>query len=766
MMSERRTVKTVLQYEVDKNSVRQAADSADQVENAVNGIGDEFARLGPVAKAAATGVRLGFTNMKKDAQSLGNQLERVEDQFENVGQAARRASNASGPGGFRTSTESAGDLGSLLSATAGLESLGGGTAARALGEFGQLGDVVEALGRLPSAVTDVSEAIGVGKAGLIGGLGLVAAATIGLTFLFSEIAKTQAEAAARAQEYRDSIAEIGDVLASGRGSEGINDLLTGARDKQASLEFQREFAQGLIDQVNAAIPDAEGDPINLLQRRQFLSNLTGGQLTSIEALQTSITDLGTQSEQAGAEVYLLEQQLASTTVQAQDAALAQKAQEQALVGLITRTSNAIADAERFAQTATLASVAERIRTYEDEVSRLEATNAALALQNTEAANAAIAHNQALIDEKQAAIDATLAIRGSVAAREFEAGVLNRFLGAGQDAFGGIASSFAGGLENIVDGVASAASKIGDIQATIAKANSESSTKLTEIARQQTDAEVKSLNERNTALDDANRERTTALEDQEREHKARLLEINRRANATIANSIGERDALAAFLAQTARREEVREENRNNKEAVRRIDAAFREQQRVIQRRYDEQLAAARSAAQRSAEIERARLQVQVDALNQQLANQQTAAGLELQVRDQTNNAVLNGLITLRDQALALFGGTTPAQSGYDIYQQTVDAQRAITGGGRAYGGAVNSGQRVLVGEHGPEIAYFRSPAMVMSNRASRSGSGMGGINISLTMVGQTDAQIARTAGKATEQYVNKVLKAAKQKRGLA
>jgi hypothetical protein len=764
-MSERRTVKTVLQYEVDKASVKQAADSADQVENAVNGIGDEFQRLGPVAKAAATGVRLGFASMKKDAQTLENQLERVEDQFEDIGRAARRAGSA-GPGGFRASTESAGDLGSLLSATAGLESLGGGAGARILGEAGQLGDVVEALGRLPSAVDDVSEAIGVGKAGLVGGLGLVAVATIGLTFLFADIAKTQAEAAQRAQEYRDSIAEIGDILASGRGSEGINELLSGARDKQASLEFQREFAQGLVDQVNAAIPDAEGDPINLIQRRQFLSDLTGGQLTSIEALQTSITDLGTQSEQAGAEVYLLEQQLASTTVQAQDAAAAERQRQQDVVASIQRTSSAMAEAERFAQTATLVSVAERIRAYEDEVSHLEATNAALALQNNEAANAAIAHNDALIDEKQAAIDATLAIRGSVAAREFEAGVLNRFLGAGQDAFGGIATSFAGGLENIVDGVASAASKIGSVQTSIEQANRDSAVKFSEIARQRTDAETKALTERDRSLEDAARERTTSLEDLEREHKARLLEINRRANATIANSIGERDALAAFLAQSARREEVREENRNNKEALRKIDAAFKEQQRVIQRRYDEQLAAAKSAAERATEIERARLQVQVDALNQQLVNQQTAAGLELQVRNETNNAVLNGLISLRDQALALFGGTgTQTQSGYDIYQQTIDAQRAITGGGRAYGGAVNSGQRVLVGEHGPEIAYFRSPAMVMSNRASRSGAG-NTMTFNIDMTGVSDSQFVSKATRVFHTELNKVYHAAKQKRGLA
>ena len=90
-MSERRTVKTVLSFEVDRNSTRQVVDGADQVERAVDGINDEFTRLGPVARAATTAVRLGFSNMQKDARQLENQLERVEDQFENVGQAARRA---------------------------------------------------------------------------------------------------------------------------------------------------------------------------------------------------------------------------------------------------------------------------------------------------------------------------------------------------------------------------------------------------------------------------------------------------------------------------------------------------------------------------------------------------------------------------------------------------------------------------------------------------------------------------------------------------
>lgn len=763
-MSERRTVKTVLQYEVDKNSTRQAVESADTVERAVTDITQDFQRLGPVAKAATASIRLGFSGLKKDAETLDNRLEQVEDSFESVGRAARRASEA-GAGGFRTTTESAGDVGSLLSAAAGLDSLGGGTASRVLGEFGQVGDVIEALGRLPSAFQDVTEAIGVTKtAGLVGGLALVSVAAIALTVVFADVAKAQEEAAKRAEEYRGKIAEIGDVLAQGQGSAGIQGLIENARDNQASIEFQRAFAQGLVDQVTAAVPDGgPGEGFNtLIKRSSLLSDLTGGQLQRFDQLQVTVEDLGKQAEAAAAQVYLFEQQLASTDVQAQDAAIAEQNRLAALTESAARRSSIEADTARFLENATSNSADARVNAAQAEIDRLTRLNEQLAYIGDETSEALIAENQKRIDEQVIIRDTTTALRGAVDERSAFIRVfdlLNKGVGNGINAFND-------GIERLGDNFERLQPAFETISK-ITKEQAESAAKLAEIARQQADAETKARNDRDKNRLEAEYQLDRDLEEQEIEHKARLLEINRRANASISNAIGARDALAAFMAQQTRRQETREENRNNREAIRKLNATFKEQQRVIDQRYAEQLAAAKSAAERATEIERARLQVQVDALNQQLQNQQRYADSYLQINDITNATVLQGAVKLQSDIANLWGvwemnaAATAAAEEYAQQQQNLGL--TATGGGRAYGGAVNSGQRVLVGEKGPEVVYFRSPGMVMSNRASRSMGG-GGMPITLNMVGQTDAQIARTAGREVEMYINRLLKASKQRQG--
>lgn len=737
-MSERRTVKTVLQYEVDKNSTRQVVDSANTVEQAVDGINDEFTRLGPVARAAATSVRLGFSNMKKDAQQLETQLERVEDQFENVGQAARRASS-SGPGGFRTSTESAGDLGSLLSAAAGLDSLGGGAASQVLGEFGQFGDVIEALGRLPSAFDDVSAALGVGKAGLVGGLGVTALAVGAVALAFSQVSAVLAESEKRAEEYRAKIAEIGDVFAQGQGSAGIQGLIAGAQSERDSLQFQRDFAQGIIDQVRAEVPDSAGgftnDVLTNARRNDAVQRLTGGQVTTLSSFEEAVTGLNTQLDAADAKLFLFNEQLSNTDILAQDAALAETARINAYAQSRAQFSQIEADTQRFLETATIESTDARIKAANDEITRLTAVNEQLEAIGGETAAALIENNNARIDEQYAIRRTTQALRESSDTR-------NR-LGA---AFNLVEGFVGDGIRSFVDGAETVEAALTSVQpafetvAAITRAQAESAAKLAEIARQQADAEAKAAADRDSALEEAAIDRNNALQDQEREHKQALLEINRRSNAAISNAIGDRDALAAFMAQENKRAEVAQQKRDNKEALRRIEATFKEQQRVIDKRYAEQLAAARSAAIRATEIERARLQVQVDALNQQLANQRTAAGLEIQVRDETNNAILAGAINLRNNIIELFG--TQTQGG--------------TTTGSTYTGPTNNGFTPT-----EDVAYFKQ-AGATAARKTRTTTSDSAISITIGGLGMTDAQVVREVDKR----LSATLKAARQKQARA
>lgn len=744
-MSERRTVKTVLQYQVDQASVKAATDSADQVESAVKGIGDDFTRLGNTATRKVGDIRARFSDLKKGAQEYERSLEDVAGAFDTVGSAASSAGDAV-------------QRGSVFSRVGNF-----GRDLRALPAVGIPGTDIstDAVGKILQTAGKGLDTLGISIAAA-GASALAAGALfVGLSIVINEISKSMAEAAKKAEEYRAGIAAISEALSKQQGTAGIQGLISGAQTNRDALQFQRDFAQGIIDQVNAAVPAVDDNNLlnqaaerqNFIARNLKVQELTNGQVRSLAAFEEGVASLDQQLESADAQLYLYNQQLGSAAVAAQDAAIAQQQAQQQVAAGIQRTVQAQAEADRFAETATLASTAARINAYKDDLAALEDANRALTAVNTEAAQAIVAHNNELIAEKTAAINATEAIRGVVAAREFENGVINRFLEAGRNALGGGFEGFASGFENIISGAIDAGRDIAKVQTEISKAQTDSASKQAEIARTQADAEAKALAELNRAREDAQYELDRDLEDQARDHRQALIDINRRALNDIRNAEGDRDALAAFNAENRRIEEVRTQRRDNKNAIRRLERHFEDQQRVIDRRYAEQLAAAKQTAERATEIERARLQVQVDALNQQLQNQTTAAGLEVQIKQETNNAILAGAVNLRDNIIALFSGSSSIP-GSSSSNPLIPTANYVTPA-QLYGSGFGQGSASSF------TLYSQPTAKSLSKTSSGSG-----LSINVNMVGQTDTQIVNSATRVFHTELSRTLKAARQKQARA
>lgn len=130
-------------------------------------------------------------------------------------------------------------------------------------------------------------------------------------------------------------------------------------------------------------------------------------------------------------------------------------------------------------------------------------------------------------------------------------------------------------------------------------------KLTEIAN---DAEAKRLeafadaNEKQLELDEDYNDK---LEKQAEDHAKRIDKIMRDANNAIADAIGNRDALAAYLAMRKAAEDIADEEERDKERLKQIEEAYAKQQEAIDKALNKQLARIQQAADKATEAERQR-----------------------------------------------------------------------------------------------------------------------------------------------------------------
>ncbi len=189
------------------------------------------------------------------------------------------------------------------------------------------------------------------------------------------------------------------------------------------------------------------------------------------------------------------------------------------------------------------------------------------------------------------------------------------------------------------------------------------------------------------------------------------------------------------------------------------------------RYEEQLRTAALAAQRAVQIENARANAQIAALQATFnAQQAIVADWAQKVINYTyavSNAV-NGLLggkggvtTKPGTVSGSFAGggkpvtaVTPVGSGTGSYGFSLSSAPGYLSNGQfafAKGGRPPVGRDVLVGENGPELARFRSPVDIFSATETKRMGGGGGFSVG-TMIfnGRTRRELHREFDKYVTQ----------------
>lgn len=155
----------------------------------------------------------------------------------------------------------------------------------------------------------------------------------------------------------------------------------------------------------------------------------------------------------------------------------------------------------------------------------------------------------------------------------------------------------------------------------------------EVQEKTAEAQAKALDERIDANAKADQERLK----QEQAYYKQVQDIQRRANATLANAVAARDTLAAYQALQAKAEDLKQAKEADKERRKEIDDALKEQKRVIDKRLQEQIDAQRKAADKALQQERTRYtqeaQDRLRAIDQAIADQRNADAALKALRDQ-------------------------------------------------------------------------------------------------------------------------------------
>lgn len=275
---------------------------------------------------------------------------------------------------------------------------------------------------------------------------------------------------------------------------------------------------------------------------------------------------------------------------------------------------------------------------------------------------------------------------------------------------------------------------------VAKIRTDRDAKIADIRADLAAKELEAERTRAEALTEARDKAQAEREDQEVQHQDNLRRIISRANSTIANAVANRDALAAFMAQQQRDEELEEEQKANAKRVKEIQKREGEQLKVIEKRYSDQLRTAQQAAQRAISLEVQKAQAEIalrgQAYNAELQQLQSALFAQYGLQNQFWTATYN----LAARTVASISGIQ-VQAARTTQLANLYTQPNVKK--YASGGYPSVGQTVLVGENGPELARFMSPARVYSNEQSRAMAG-GGMTINIPVTaGMNARQIVQT-----------------------
>jgi hypothetical protein len=201
---------------------------------------------------------------------------------------------------------------------------------------------------------------------------------------------------------------------------------------------------------------------------------------------------------------------------------------------------------------------------------------------------------------------------------------------------------------------------------LVKIRAESQRKIEQIEAERGEKEQDAQRDRDKAYVDAQEKRDDALNKLAEDQAAAREKIERKANADIANAVFARNALAAYMAQKQKEEDLADLKKDGEKRAREIEKQFDDQKRLADRRYREQLDAARQAADKAIALERQRardeINERVKAYNEQIAGLRNfnVQGTQY-VYDFVNNTLV-GLAHLVSQAKSMLAGAAGAAGG--------------------------------------------------------------------------------------------------------
>lgn len=229
----------------------------------------------------------------------------------------------------------------------------------------------------------------------------------------------------------------------------------------------------------------------------------------------------------------------------------------------------------------------------------------------------------------------------------------------------------------------------ELGAEILDINTKSQARIAELEQARTDAETKAREQRDAAEIEATEKRGDALAKLAEDQADKRLKIERDYNRTSQSAVANRDALAFYEAKIKRADDLADLKADGARRTKELDKQLADQQKVITKRYDEQLKTARTTAERAIATERARATAEIRTRNQAaeiiLSNLRLALNAETAIRNAANDAHVIGAQQLYNRLQQIYGASgivvpnsvylPPVQSQQQAYQQFVNYQRS-------------------------------------------------------------------------------------------
>lgn len=819
---------TGIGFDVDQSSVNAVKKASADVQASVEGISAGFSRLGPVAQAGVRSVELGFDNLKGSAEDLRADFDRAGDAGETAMRRVRTEAERTDASltdldqrlkvlddqfdVLSRNVGFAGDIQSNLGAARGLAGIAGATgAAGAIGTAGELAALIEELPRLKFALQNLPDvvkaaAVSLGPAGI--GLGV---ALVGIALL----------AQRASEQFNQQKARQEAVLAGTRQYfELIQDGTTASiRAAQQVVQAQLDVERIVLAQAQQTVSDIN-QPLNTIP-----ALLAGGVQIAVRQFDGTLKAAETQVQQSSATITQLEatlqvynEALQSNEVALNDAAEAARKAAEANISALSeesewrlRVANLIRGESSEAARDLLDQNNDRIGVLADEAQALgqllTASEAGSEEQKTYAARLSevIAEttrlsnqNAQLRDEIIPTIDAMKQLGGAInsdfarelaeAEKDRQQEILSITQQYGDDRLQLIAEQ----NQELIDFDADYGQKRLD---NLRKFYEGEAQRQRDFLRRQ-ESEARDL-ERDLAKADSDAAKDLQKlnddyfqdeEDRLTRHQQRLADIQQNAQYELQDALSAGDRTAAIRA-------IRNAERQTQQAQTEFDRETQQRQTEYQRRLSD---LQQSLADERAELIAAFQQKQQDDRDQfAYEAQQRASEFQRRQQEEFNDYAQRrqALITAQqDQLSALkasFQQQLSALQGFNTQRTgmakqaelaVVDSEKKIRDarlatarqaagfGGRAIpayatGGTPPLNTPVLVGERGPELAVFRSPATIYPNSrmATASGGGMSlnfdfQFNVSGSMDSAAADAIVQRAVDATTSAVRRVLAA--------